>query len=131
MQARATAEVGVELPNPGDWKAEIEGHLTESTVTEHLRFLNCEANLRFNHDLLFAGPLAGAKERYVGARILSAWYERNLRILENLWRAADGETDRLLLLIGVGHVRVLRHLLSETPMFCPVSALSVLKDDTM
>jgi hypothetical protein len=38
------------------------------------------------------------------------------------------DADRVVKLVGSGHVHVLRHLLSETPMFCPVSPLEVLAD---
>ena len=120
----------VELADPQRRQQEIETHLTESTIIEHLRFLNRKEQLQFNHELMFAGSLAGTEQHYVGSRMLSAWYERNIRIVENLWRAITDETDRVLLLIGNGHVNVLEHLLSEAPMFRPRSALTVLDNDS-
>lgn len=130
MQKRARSVTDVELVDPQRKQQEIERHLTESTITEHLCFLNRKEQLRFNHELLFAGSLAGAEQRYDGSRMLSAWYERNIRIVENLWRATTDETDRVLLLIGSGHVNVLEHLLSEAPMFRPRSALTKLDNDS-
>ena len=130
MQKRARTVTDVELTNPQQKQHEIKTHLTESTVIEHLRFLNRKEQLGFNHELQFAGSLAGAEQRYVGSRMLSAWYERNIRIVENIWGATNDETDHVLLLIGSGHVNVLKHLLAEAPMFRPQSALTVLDNDS-
>ena len=33
----------------------------------------------------------------------------------------------MLFLVGSGHIHVLRHLLEEAPMFCPVSPLPYLR----
>lgn len=126
---RARSRIDVDLPGLAEQEERLEDHLRKSTVTEHLRLLNREANLRFNHESMFAGALAGVDTRYVGARLLATWYERNLRILENLWRAADTDTERIFLVIGDGHVRILRDLLDEAPMCCPVSALPVLRGE--
>lgn len=128
MQQQARSAIDVELPNAQQHKQRCEKHLAESTVLEHHRFLNREEQLAFNHTLMFAGCLAGSDERYVGARMLGSWYERNLRIVENLWRVTDEETERILLPMGNGHVRILRHLLTEAPMFTPVPALPLLED---
>lgn len=129
MLERALSTFDVELPDPETVARRAEDHLAESTVTEHLAWLNDEQRLRENHDLLFAQALAGSEQRYIGARMAGAWYERNIRVVENLWHATGGTPDRVLLLFGSGHVRVLRHLLTEAPPFCPVSPLPVLEPD--
>lgn len=116
VHRRAVERLDMELPDQQAYRRKLEEHLVESTVTDHLRFLNREENLRPNHLWMFADALAGLEERYVGTRILLAWYERNLRMLENLWRTGT-DADRILLLAGTGHVRILRHLLEEAPMF--------------
>lgn len=126
MLKRAQASSDVELSNPQQIKQEAETHLKESTLIEHFRFINRKEQLGFNHELQFALALAGVEQQYVGSRMLSTWYERNIRIVENLWRAIPKETNRVLLLIGDGHVNALEHLLSETPMFQPRSALTIL-----
>jgi len=38
----------------------------------------------------------------------------------------NGDTERILCLVGSGHVHALRQLLLETPEFCPTSALPYL-----
>lgn len=100
----------------------------DSAVTEFLACHNREQHLRANDRAQFTAAFGGPEERYVGSRLLTGWYERNLKITENL-RLVAGETDadRLLLVVGVGHVHVLRHLLDNVSLLCPVSPLPVLE----
>jgi hypothetical protein len=125
---RAIDDLDVSLPEPEGMQRRSDEHLAESTVLEHLRWRNREPQLRENHDLMFAGAFAGVDEHYLGSKLLSGWYERNLRIVENLFELADAETDRILLVIGAGHVRVLEHLLEEAPMLEPFGVLPVLSE---
>lgn len=102
---------------------ESQGRLAESTVAEYLAYLNRERQLRHNGQLTFASALAHEGDDHAGARLLTAWYERNFRILENLWDAIGTDDDRALVVIGAAHVRPLRHFLDEAPMTCPVSPI--------
>ncbi|HKL27777.1 MAG TPA: DUF5694 domain-containing protein [Natrialbaceae archaeon] len=120
---------GMEFPDPDQASAEQRrDRWHDSTVLEFLRWINQEESIRSNERGHFAMTLIGPEEQYVGARIQTAWYERNLRIVENLWRAMDEDIDRLALVIGYGHVHILRHLLSDAPPFCPVDPLPVLTE---
>lgn len=101
--------------------------LRDSSLTEYLRGTNEEHRLQRNHAGMFAGAVPRSDgDEYLGARMLGYWYERNLRIVQNVWDAVD-PAERLLLVVGSGHVHVLRHLLDETPMTCPVSPLPLLR----
>lgn len=120
-------DVPYPVPDFAEFEADNAARLRESTVVEYHRYLNREENLHDNHGGMFAAAVpAGADEDYAGAAILGNWYERNLRIAQNVWSAV-GPGDRVLLLVGSGHVHVLRHLFGEAPMACPVSALPVLE----
>lgn len=127
MEEKARSELDVPVPGMPD--DERRDHLDESTVTEFLRWYNREENLRVNDRGQFAVGLAGSDERYFGAQLLTGWYERNLRIVDNLWRAAeDHDLDRILLVMGQGHSHILRGMLADAPPFCPVNPLPVLSE---
>lgn len=130
MTRRALSNLDVSLPDPETEQRAAQEHLDESTIVEHLRWKNREEALHDNHDLMFAGALAGVDDADadLGVAVLSAWYERNIQTVANLWEVVDEDTDRILKIVGSGHVHVLRHLLDETPMFCPASPLPVLAD---
>lgn len=123
----AASNLDVSIPE-GVSETQVE-RWHESTVVGFLEWQNREENLRTTEASHSAVALAGFDERYRGARLLTGWYERNLRIVENLYRAADDHNlDRLLLVIGQGHTHILRHLLSDAPPLCPVNPRPVLTD---
>ena len=102
----------------------MEG-LKDQSVVQILRWMNANAQLEnptFFRDIL---PL-GEGGNYAGAEMLARWYDRNLRIVQNLFRIRDASDRRILLIIGNGHVQPLKALLEATPQFCPVSATTVL-----
>jgi hypothetical protein len=66
------------------------------------------------------------EEVYAGALKLRPWYDRNLRIVQNLFRTLDPEDYGLLLVIGSGHVRILKQILEITPQLCPVDPIPYL-----
>lgn len=51
---------------------------------------------------------------YEGTQLLLQWYERNLMIYSNLQNLAE-DGDRILLLIGSGHLKLLRELVLADP----------------
>lgn len=121
-------KVPVETQSVEDRKREVDERLTGSTIPEYLRWLNGEAELSFNHEGMFDEFVRwGEADNFAGPRALGTWFDRNLRMVHNLWRAIDGGDERLLLVVGSGHIHVLRYLLAETPMFCPVSPLPLLE----
>lgn len=109
-------------------EASMDERLADSTVTRYHRFLNEEAALHYNEGM-FDDLLRFGGEGYAGPDALARWYRRNLRMAHNVWRALDDDTERVLFLVGAGHVHVLRHLFTEFPQFCPVSPLPYLPRD--
>lgn len=113
-------------------QAETDERLAESTVPEYYRWLNREANLRKNHYGMFGQFVTyGTGDNFAGPEMLGTWYERNAAMVHNVWRALDSEQgedpERVLFVVGSGHVRVLRRLFAEAPQFCPVSPLPALR----
>ena len=96
-----------------------------------------ETLLRLNRDEvpgnseMYGGFLPLVEEDvYAGALKLRPWYDRNLRIVQNLFRTAQPGDERILLVIGAGHLRVLKQILEMTPQMCPVSAIPYLERAT-
>ena len=115
--------------DPDELETTHRERLAASSVTGYHRFLNEEAALHANDAMFDRFVRRGAGENYAGPDALADWYRRNLRIVHNIWRAIDRRTDRVLCLVGSGHVHTLRGLLTETPQFCPTSALPYLPAD--
>ncbi len=78
------------------------------TVGEVLRILNDHEHIAKDH----AVYMEFARLGYLGALLLSKWYERNIRIFCNLKRITE-PNDRVLVIFGAGHVAILRHLIQS------------------
>lgn len=100
----------------------------ERTLSEHLLFLNSEEQLRFSHGHYVLSYLAmGDGDEYPAAdHVTGWWYNRNLRILGNIYRVME-PGDRLLLLIGAGHVPIIHHALDSSPEIDLIDLSSILK----
>lgn len=122
------ADAPYPLPDPEAMQARANEGLATQSVLEYHRTINAERALRENHALMYAGALE-VDDADAGVGMLAAWYERNLRTLRTLWERLAGADERVLVLFGSGHARVLGHGLDEAPMFEPVDPLAVLDHD--
>jgi hypothetical protein len=69
-----------------------------------------------------------AKETNSGADILSIWwYNRNLRIFNNILRTKPTANDRIVVLFGNGHVPILKHCFYSSPEFEVVDLKTLLR----
>lgn len=101
--------------------------LREETIPEFLGELDTEKKLRFTHRGMFGKYVRfGHGDNFPGPNVLETWYGRNLKMVHNLWRSIEPGDERATILVGFGHIRILRHLLTESPMFTPVSPLPYL-----
>lgn len=95
------------------------------TVGGTLRDLNQPASMALNHS--FYPPLLamGAGDAQPGARLVSAWYARNLGICAKLVQAAK-PGDRMVVFFGQGHIPLLARFVGEQPGFQLVDPLAYL-----
>ena len=99
------------------WKAVEKAILEGGTVMDLLRHLNQPRMLRRTHRISFTIARIGEGKRYPGANWLQAWYGRNLRIFVNLTRLVTSPDERILLVIGAGHVYLLEQFARESAFF--------------
>ncbi len=88
------------------------------TLVDHLRYMNDPARVSMGHGSYSVGwfKLEGA-DGDLGADFRAAWYDRNLRIFRNLQSITTGPQERLLLIIGAGHLPILRFLAVTSPEY--------------
>ena len=107
---------------------------TEQTLTETFLQMNTEERLLQGHGHYLVGafevgdPNGGANEHYPGADSTTGWYNRNLRIFANLQRLLENKDERILVIIGAGHVPILRHAVQASPQFELVEVAEVLAE---
>lgn len=94
--------------------AESNRQQRENTLAEMLRFRNDPADIAKGHGLYMIIGGVGAGDTYVGAELLTRWYERNIRTFADL-RALAAPGERILVIFGSGHAAILRELVSSDP----------------
>ena len=57
----------------------------------------------------------GENGDWAGADLLADWYRRNARIFTNVMRIVDSPDERVLVIIGSGHLGLLREAVSNDP----------------
>jgi hypothetical protein len=103
--------------------------LRNSTVREYLLHVNSPDMIR-NGQAGYLNMLLPDKTSaaiYGRADLVTNWYKRNLRILANLNRVVDTGKDRVLLVIGSGHLAILGQLVNDSDYYCLVTPAEYLK----
>lgn len=84
------------------------------SVGSVLRWMNSEALLAFAQAGYVRMAAVDAGESYIGARVATQWYQRNIYIFGNLARIAK-PGERVLFIVGQGHAPILRQLVRDHP----------------
>lgn len=97
----------------------------ENTIGEILVAMNEPAKLRQDHGVYMRFAEVGAGDTFVGARLVSEWYERNIHIFANIQKISQAG-DRVIVIIGGGHAPILRELIGYDPRLGLVEAVDYL-----
>lgn len=92
-------------------------NLQTMTFRQILKATNSPETLRRDHSFYLKIAKIGKDANYAGADLLRDWFERNLKIFTNISRIAENSNDRILVLIGGGHVPLLREFLKDSDEF--------------
>lgn len=92
--------------------------LRRSTVADYLLHLNEVPEIQKNHQQYMARLMPNADPAiYQNADLVSNWYKRNLRIFANINRISEPGKDRVLVIIGAGHLKLLKDFATDSPQF--------------
>jgi len=90
-------------------------YLEKHTILEMLRYLNSDERATRDMGLYFEIVRYGDSNDYAGADLLAAWYQRNIRIYQNIVNLIDSPNERILVVYGSGHLPWLRQDISSDP----------------
>lgn len=113
-----------------DLKKRIEAEhekLLTLPVADQLILLNRPERIEEDHRAYFDLMRIGRGEEYVGANYLSWWYSRNMKILTNIIRITDAPGDRILVVYGAGHNKLLNQFARESGFYNVESPLKYLE----
>lgn len=81
----------------------LAGNREEAILSSHAEYLTGQFKIGVGHE-------------YPGVDLITAWYNRNLRIFANLQRITQ-PGDRILVIYGGGHIPILRHCAQCSPEY--------------
>lgn len=111
-------------------KEEIDAEaekLLPLSITDQLIFVNQPAHTEKDHQRYFALLQIGRGKEYTGANYVSWWYRRNMTILTNIIRLTDSPNDKILVVYGAGHAKLLNQFAKESDFYTVESPLKYLK----
>jgi hypothetical protein len=88
--------------------------LHESTITQFYKYMNTDEYAKMSHGFYLDMAIIGKGENYAGADLVADWYKRNLRIYRNLQALQLKPEDRVLILYGAGHAKILQDLVDDS-----------------
>ncbi len=92
--------------------------LKKASLQEIMKYENSAEALDFlmnvNADIL---TYVNSKKAFEGADVAADYYKRNLRIYANLNKLKLKKKDRVLILMGSGHIAFLRDFLKRSPIY--------------
>ncbi len=104
----------------------IEPEKYEPLINTYIRLNQPEGRLADHQHYLRAARI-GQKAQYPATNWVShSWYDRNLKIFVNLTRITESAEDRILLLIGAGHVYLVQQFLQDSGDYVVESPLQYL-----
>ncbi|MEO8573540.1 MAG: DUF5694 domain-containing protein [Pyrinomonadaceae bacterium] len=104
----AMAGWGVIVKEQGDY-------LRTHSVLEMLEYMNTDARATRDMGLYFSIVRYGDASDYAGADLLASWYQRNVRIYQNVIKLIDSPNERILVVYGAGHLGWLRQNVANDP----------------
>jgi hypothetical protein len=85
---------------------------------------------RADHQAYLRSARIGLGDQYPGANwVTHVWYARNLKIFVNLTRITESADDRILLIIGAGHVFLMQQFLEDSGDYIVESPLGYLSSE--
>jgi hypothetical protein len=91
--------------------------LARGTILGTLRYMNSDDVSAQNVQLYYRLAHFGEPSDWAGADLLADWFRRNLRIFSNVAQLADRPSERLLVIIGAGHLPWLQLAFGSDPTF--------------
>lgn len=100
--------------------------LSTLSVTDQLVFINQPDEIEKEHKIYYDFIRIGRGNEYIGANYVAWWYRRNLTILDNIIRLTDSPDDRVLVVYGFGHLKLLTQFAKESGFYNVESPLKYL-----
>jgi hypothetical protein len=114
----------------GNLKKEVDAEhekLFTLSITDQLVLLNQPDRIEQSHKIYYDLMRIGRGKEYAGAGYVAWWYRRNMVILVNIIRLTASPNDRILVVYGTGHAKLLTQFAKESGFYHVESPLKYLE----
>ncbi len=99
-----------------NWRAYESKLEKEQSLLESFKYSNSEESLNYTFSGNFSADFV--LDGYTGADVMSIyWFNRNLRTVRNIQEITENEEDRILVLMGAGHIALLKQFFIASPEY--------------
>jgi hypothetical protein len=99
----------------GKMVKEQDAYLKSHSVLETLLFMNDDEKVAQDVGFYFREAHLGEPGDYAGPDLLASWYQRNIRIFNNIANIIGSPNERVLVIYGAGHLGWLRQDVENDP----------------
>lgn len=93
------------------WDAYLHSH----SVLETLLYMNDDKNVAQDVGFYYREAHLGEPGDYAGPDLLVSWYQRNIRIYNNIAKIVESPNECVLVIYGAGHLGWLRQMVASDP----------------
>jgi hypothetical protein len=99
----------------GEMVKQQDAYLHSHSILEMLLAMNDDAQVSRDVGFYFSEAHFGEPGDYAGPDLLASWYQRNIRIFNNIVKILESPQERVLVIYGAGHLGWLRQMVSNDP----------------
>lgn len=103
------------IENARELAEEYDKIALNGTIQDAVYYLNTDGAIDKNHFGYILLSQIGNEKSKIGAETVGDWYKSNIKIFENIRQLADSNTERILVIYGQGHLKILNQLIDDTP----------------
>lgn len=103
------------LENAKELALEYDKIAEKGTIRDAVFYLNTDKAIDKNHLGYILLSQVGDKQHGIGADAVGDWYTSNIKIFENIRQIIDSNSDRILVIYGQGHSKILNQLIDDSP----------------
>lgn len=100
--------------------------IASRSIVDNLIELNQPGAIEEAHEWYYRLLRIAREDEYVGANYMSWWYGRNMKIFSNIIRFTESPEDRILVVYGAGHNKLLNQFAQESGFYEVESPLTYL-----
>lgn len=110
------------------FNTEVERKQRDLSFTDFLLFLNSAYALKKNAGIYSKYYMhIGTREHYAGPDLVTEWYKTNIYIYANIVRQVRPTDKTLLVMLGQGHIPILKSLFASNPDFNVIEIAALLR----